>query len=88
MFPAFYVYCTISGSCRCVIIGVPWCLRRLSPFSTFMNMFLTNKSPQAKHAETDPRHGTPTAAHFQPPGDTLQHSKYSLYIDDKSMVQR
>ena len=25
-------------------------------------MFLTNKSPQAKHAETDPRNGTPTMA--------------------------
>ena len=24
-----------SGSCRCAIIGVPWCLRRLSLFSTF-----------------------------------------------------
>ena len=57
-----------SGSCRCAMIGVPWCLRRLSLFSTFPNMFLTNKSPQAKHAETDPCHGAPrTAAHFQPP---------------------
>ena len=25
------------------------------------------KTPQAKHAETDPCHGTPTMAHFQPP---------------------
>ena len=30
-------------------------------------MLLTNKPPQAKHAETDPRHGTPTMARFQPP---------------------
>ena len=25
-----------SGSCRCAVIGVPWCLRRLSLFSTFI----------------------------------------------------
>ena len=56
-----------SGSCRRAIIGVPWCLRRLSIFSNCLNMLLTNKSPQAKHAETDPRHGTPTRAHFQLP---------------------
>ena len=43
------------------------CLRRPSLFSTFVSMFLTNKSHQAKHAETDPRHGTPPLAHFQPP---------------------
>ena len=42
------------GSCRCAIIGVLWCLRRLSLFSTRLNMFLTSKSPQAKHAKTDP----------------------------------
>ena len=36
-------------------------------FQHFLNMCLTNRSPQAKHAETDPRHGTPTMAHFQPP---------------------
>ena len=46
---ALYHY---SGSCRCAIIGVPWCLRRLSLFSTFLHMFLTNRSPQAKHAAT------------------------------------
>ena len=56
-----------SGSCRCAIIVVPWCLRSLSLSSMFLNMFLTKTSPQAKHAETDPRHGTPTMAHFQPP---------------------
>ena len=56
-----------SGSCRCAIIGVPWCLRRLRLFSTLWNMLLTNTSPRAKHAETDPRHGTPTMAHFQTP---------------------
>ena len=43
-----------SGSRRCAVVGAPWCLRRLSPFSTFTNMSLTNKSPRAKHAETDP----------------------------------
>ena len=53
--------------CRCAIIGVPWRLRRLGLFGTCSNVFLTNKPPQAKHAETDPRHGTPTMAHFQPP---------------------
>ena len=36
------------------------------------HMFLTNISPRAKHAETDPRHGTPTMAHFQPPDSSLQ----------------
>ena len=54
----------LSGSCRCAIIGVPWCLRRLSLFSTFISILMTNNSPQAKHAETDPRHGTPAMAHF------------------------
>ena len=40
-----------SGSCRCAIIGVPWCLRRLSLFTTCLsNIF----DKQAKHAETDP----------------------------------
>ena len=53
-----------SGSRRCALIGVPCRLRRLSLFSTFTNMLLTNKCPQANHAETDPRHGTPTRAHF------------------------
>ena len=28
---------------------------------------LKTKSPQAEHAETDPRHGTPTTAQFNPP---------------------
>ena len=36
-------------------------------FVNCLNMLLTSKSPQARHAETDPRHGTPTMAHFQPP---------------------
>ena len=43
---------------KCAIAGVPWCLTRLSLFSTSLNMLLTNKPPQAKSAETDPRHGT------------------------------
>ena len=30
-------------------------------------MCFTNISPQAKHAETDPRHGMPAIAHFQQP---------------------
>ena len=30
-----------------------------SLFSPFINMCLTSTSPHAKHAETDPRHGTP-----------------------------
>ena len=30
----------ISGSCRCAIIGVPWCLRRLNLFSTCLNNVL------------------------------------------------
>ena len=43
--------------------------QKAQPFQHFkLNcMCLTNESPQAKHAETDPRHGTPTMAHFQPP---------------------
>ena len=35
-------------------VGVPWCLRRLIFFGPFVSMLLTNKSPQAQHAETDP----------------------------------
>ena len=56
-----------SGSCRCAIIGVPWCLRRLSLLSTCLNMSPINTPPKAKRAETDPRHGTHTMAHLQPP---------------------
>ena len=54
----------LSGNCRCAITSVPWCLRRLSLFSTGVSKGLKAKSPQAKHAETDPRHGAPTMAHF------------------------
>ena len=56
-----------SGSCRCAIIVVPWHLRMLSLLSTCLSISLTDKSPRAKRAETDPRHGTPTMAHLQPP---------------------
>ena len=55
--PWRWVVVPLSGSCRCTIMGVPWCLRRLSLFSTFstcLNMCLTDKLPQARHAETDP----------------------------------
>ena len=39
-----------------------------SAFSARLNtLFLTIKSPQAKLADTDPCHGTPTMVHFQPP---------------------
>ena len=34
------------------------------PFGTRINICLTNASPQARHTETDPRHGTPTMARF------------------------
>ena len=61
-----------SGSRRCAIIGVTWCLRRLSLFSTCLNTFSTNKSSQANHAETDPRHGTPAMAHV--------HRQIYIYI--------
>ena len=44
---------TVSGSCRCAIIGVPCRLRMLSIFSTFENMLKLTISPQAKRAETD-----------------------------------
>ena len=44
-----------SGSCRCAVIRVPRCLRRLSLLGTFLNTFLTNRSPQAKHAYDGPR---------------------------------
>ena len=49
------------------LIGVPFRLRTLSIFGTFNNMLKLPTSPQAKRAETDPRQGTPTRAHFQPP---------------------
>ena len=45
---------------------MPCRLRTLSIFSTFDMLKLTI-SPQAKRAETDPRQGTPTRAHLQPP---------------------
>jgi hypothetical protein len=67
-----------SDSCRCAIIGVPWRLRRLSLFSTCMNTFSANKSPQAKHAATDPHHGTPAMAHFQPPDSRRAISTHHL----------
>ena len=54
----------VSGSCRCAIVGVPWRLRRLSLFGTFSSTSLADKSPQARHLEADPRHGTPAMAHF------------------------
>jgi len=55
----------------CALIGVPWCSRMHSTFSTCSSMLLQGKSPQAESAEIDtpPGHtyeGTPT------PG--LQHS--------------
>ena len=55
---------TISS---CALIGVPCHLRMLGIFSTFDNMLKLTISPQAKRAETDPRQGTPTRAHLQPP---------------------
>ena len=36
-------------------------------FSIFAHMLKLTISPQAKRAETNPRHGTPTMSHFQPP---------------------
>ena len=56
-----------SGSCRCALIGVPCRLRMLRFVSTFDSMFKLTIPPQAKRAETDPRQGTPTRAHLQPP---------------------
>ena len=37
---------------RCVIIGVPWGLGRLSLFCTGEEYVFDQKSPQTKHAET------------------------------------
>ena len=56
-----------SGSCRYALIGEPCRLRMHSIFGTFDNMSKLSISPQAKRAETDPRQGTPTRAHMQPP---------------------
>ena len=36
-------------------------------------MLLTNKTAQAKHAETDPRHGTPAMAYFQTPDSFITY---------------
>ena len=57
----------LSGSCRCALTGVPCRLRMLGIFRTVDNMLKLTISPQAKRAETDPRQGTPTRAHLQPP---------------------
>ena len=40
--------------------------QRAQPFQHFSPKMLTDKSPQAKHRETDPHHDTPTMAHFPP----------------------
>ena len=45
-------------------------------FSTFDNMLKLTTSPLARRAETDPRHGTPTMAHFQPP----ERSTYNIPV--------
>ena len=34
-----------SGSCRCAIVSVPWCLGRLSLFSTCLNVFDKQTTP-------------------------------------------
>ena len=67
-----YIYICVQTyiyicSCRCALIGVPCRLRMLSIFRTFDNALKLTISPQAKRAETDPRQGTPTRAHLQPP---------------------
>ena len=67
MYIYIYICISSSASCRCAIIVVPWCLRRLSLFSICINMLFDKHITQAKHDETDPRHGTSTMAHFQPP---------------------
>jgi len=35
-----------------------------------MRLRHNKKTPEAKHAEIDYRHGTAMTAHFQPPGDS------------------
>ena len=85
---AIFWYSTIHQA----IVGVPWGLRRLSLFSTCWNMCLTNKSPQAKHAETDPCHGTPAMAHFQLPEQSVSKSPKSRtpegVPDNKVVIKR
>ena len=57
-------------------------------------MLLTKISPQARHAETDPRHGTPTVANFQPPDLTAvyrfsgESSEQGFHRASKKMVAR
>ena len=41
-----------AGSCRCAIIRVPWCLRRLSTFLNCFERVFGKQIPHAKHAET------------------------------------
>ena len=62
---------------RCATVS-----QKAQPFRHFLRHVLTNKSPQAKHAETDPRHGTPTMAHFQPP------DKWNQTCTDEHMHRR
>ena len=54
------------------VVGVPshacHAVSEGSAFSALVQaVCLTNTSPQAKHAEFDPCHGTPTMARFQSP---------------------
>ena len=48
---------TLSGGCRCALIGVPCRLSMLSTFSTFANVLFQYKLPRAEGAKTDPPPG-------------------------------
>ena len=50
-----------SGSCRCAIIGVPWCLRRLSLFSTWLKQCFC----QRNHPRPSMLKLTPAMAHLR-----------------------
>ena len=64
-----------SKVCHCVSDGVA--------FSALLSaMCSTSKSPQAKHAKTDPCHGTPTMAHYQPP----EHCTASQHITSERIT--
>ena len=69
LFAASACFQFVPSSCRCALVCVPWCLGRLSLFSTCccFRKGLKTTSPQAKHSETDPRHAISMTAHLPPP---------------------
>ena len=68
---------------------MPCCLRMPSIFSTFDNRLKLTISLQAKRAETEPRQGTPTRAHLQPPDYRFDSVRTSFqWVRSPTVLQR